>query len=327
MFFGIISGSYVIDRDGPAAVTGDGMTSPRGNLSSELVWHALLYAFRLRVLRDGWDADADDDNGAANPSSDANAGSGVHRDNQQGVVISDEQAANASAAAAAAAALAARRSRRKDSSTALWHCVRLLLAASPFSEEFAVGPAGQISSAASATAAKTKAAAAAQQGRNRYGLLPSSAAAAVVASPALSTSVLLAPKETFTFPEMVARVVLERVLVLARAYPPDAGNHGIVEKLWEGVQCVSRASCAAAPSAVGVPGVRVGGATAVDGGNLTASCAHSPQAEVTAEERAYERLQSVRRLGRWSASLQENAKSSSPSSNGETTRLSYVHLR
>lgn len=313
-----------MDGSGPAAVTGDGMDPLRGSLSSELVWRALLYAFRLRVVRDGWDGDADDGNDTPNPSSDANARIGVHRDNHPGSVVSDGQASNTSAAAAATAAtVAARRSRQKDTSVALWHCVRLLLAASPFSEEFAVGPAGQISSAVTATAAKTKAAAAAQQSRDRYALLRSAAAAAT--SPASSTSVLLAPKETFTHPEMVARVVLERVLVLARAYPPDAGNHGIVEKLWEGVQCVSRASCGALPSSVANPGVSVGGAAEVDCRDFTAGSTHPPQAEVDADGRAYERLRSVRRLGRWSASLQENADSSS-SSSGETTRLSYVHL-
>lgn len=325
VFFGIVSGLNCTSRQDGGGFGSDsagGWTSWKGDLSSELVWGALVYAIRLRVLREGWD-DGGEEDGVV-PSNGGNGDSG-HRDSDQQSVPLDAQGvggAGAGTATAAAAARAARRSRRKETSKALWQCVRLLLAASPFSEEFAVGPAGQISSAVAATAQSTKAAAAAaaavalsQSLGDRYGSLSPTAAVTTNAP----SPVVLAAKESFSSPGMVARVMLERVLVLARIYPAEAGPHGVVEKLWEGAQRVSIALCVLPGSA----GSDVGGGMAVDGRTEADGCC--PQAD---ERRENSRLRSARRLGQWSTPSQgaDVFVSSSGKMNGNDVHTYILHM-
>lgn len=222
VFFDIICGgpsAPVSGEGGGGAGAGGGRncssSSWNTGLPSELVWKALLHAFRVSSLRRGWDENAF---GIGTTVAGSRGGSPVG-----GCAPEDPGAAGSAAATAAAAA---HRRRRKDTSRSLWECVRLLLAASPFSVEF--GGRGQafavtVTAQATSTAATSK-------GR-RY--------AANGAAGSSSFEPVTAVAESFSAPGMVARMLLERVLVLARFRAPEAGVHGVVEKLWEGVQRIS----------------------------------------------------------------------------------------
>ena len=188
VFFEVIAG-------GPFAFSGASMESGGtdggnsssswfGRLSSELVWKALIHGCRLDALRRGW-----------------------------GDFPSGDEVTNTAAAHGL---------RRKETSRALWECVRLLLAASPFAEEFS--GRGQ----ASAVVATAQAA------------LAVSTAGGGESSPSSLPPVIIAP-ECAAAPGMVARVLLERVVVLARLRAPEAGPQGVIEKLWGGVQRISAA--------------------------------------------------------------------------------------
>lgn len=195
----------------------------------------MIHAVRLQLLRDGYDDDATmptDTSASAAASGDAGATTST---NSKGAAEPAECAPEETVEHAAAMALE-RRSRQ--TTTALWHCVRLLLAASPFAAEFAAGPAGQVSSAVAATAQATVAVAALTR-PGRY-----SSSSTETTGRAMTPPPITAVEETFRTSGMVARVVLERVLALARIYPPEAGSQGVVEKLWEGAQRLSRTLCA-----------------------------------------------------------------------------------
>ncbi|CAN0061155.1 unnamed protein product, partial [Scytosiphon promiscuus] len=78
--------------------------------------------------------------------------------------------------------------------------------------------------------ANAVAAAAAAAGSTASSFIPSGIA--VTAAPECSAA-----------PGMVARVLLERVLALARLYAPEAEPRGVVERLWVGVQRISGTLC------------------------------------------------------------------------------------
>ncbi|CAN0209644.1 unnamed protein product, partial [Ectocarpus sp. 6 AP-2014] len=68
-------------------------------------------------------------------------------------------------------------------------------------------------------------------------------------SVALASPVTAAAAECASAPGMVARVLLERVLVLARVHPPEVDPQGVVERIWVGVQRISGTLCATAAAA------------------------------------------------------------------------------
>ncbi|CBN79649.1 conserved unknown protein [Ectocarpus siliculosus] len=64
-----------------------------------------------------------------------------------------------------------------------------------------------------------------------------------------ASPVTAAAAECAAAPGMVARVLLERVLVVARVHPPEVDPQGVVERLWVGVQRISGTLCATAAAA------------------------------------------------------------------------------
>lgn len=296
VFFEVISG-------GPSASSGGGGRGGGGNsggacsnswnaaLSSELVWKALVHAFHLGLLRRGWDdtAVSRSSNGITVASGSGNA--------------PEEPPAGESVATAAVAGA----NRRKETSKAFWQCVRLLLAASPFAVEFCGGGGGSgvvagQPAAVTATAAATAAALAQPRQKRGIGAGNEAEVAAPRTAAAAGGGVLPAPPveataESLDAPGMVARVLLERVLVLARFCPPEAGPQGVVEKLWVGVQRLSSALCVdAASSRLGT----LQGRGEDQGGGVDASGVGDDGASsrMGAWEREERRNRSARRLGR-----------------------------
>lgn len=204
VFFEIVSGGTA------APPSSDG--SWNVGLQSELVWKALIHAFRVSALRHGWNDYAPDD---------------VQGEGESG---------------APTEALAARRKRRKETSGALWECVRLLLAASPFCEEFrSRDQALAVTMTANATAAARKAG---HVGAVASKADPHASVTGGNTSASSGPSQPIVPAlEAFSAPGMMARVLLERVLVLARFRAPEAGPRGVIEVLWVGVPRISREMC------------------------------------------------------------------------------------
>lgn len=343
VFFEIVSGGLFpassSSTEGGGGSKGDGGSqncSWKGGLPSELVWKALIYAVRLRFLREGWDGDfaatfsgMGRSDGGSGSSKDEGlcSGNSVREDLELagGGPTASSNTETAVAAAEVEAANAAHRTRRKETSKALWQCVRLLLAASPFAIEFAgddPGEASAVTATAKASAAALGRAAlatssrpgvikVANSGHHFYG----STAAAPQAS---SLPLLRVAEEAFqcsTSFGMVARVLLERVLVLARVYPPEAGPRGVVEKLWEGVQRVSvsyttllctgvDARGAVSASSGGVPSELVAtseGRRGGQGGRAQAGGGGQAPSKVELlrpDEKEGKRIRSARRLGR-----------------------------
>lgn len=299
VFFEVISG-------GPSASSGGGgggggnsggacSNSWNAALPSELVWKALVHAFHLGLLRRGWGDTAvvRSSNGITVASGSGNA--------------PEEPPAGGSVATLAVAGA----HRRKETSKAFWQCVRLLLAASPFAVEFCGGGGGGGGgggavpgqpAAVTATAEATAAALAQPRQKRGIGAGNKAEVAAPRTAAAAGGGVLPAPPieataESLDAPGMVARVLLERVLVLARFCAPEAGPQGVVEKLWVGVQRLSTTLCVgAASSRVGTLQGRGedqgGGVDAGGGGDDGAS------SRVGAWEREERRNRSARRLGR-----------------------------
>ena len=221
VFFQVVSEGPSAFRRVPGNDSGGGGSSvgarTGGGLPSELVWKVLVHACRLRLAtRRGLEGHGDGDEGSTPDKARAEA--------------------------------AACQLRERDVSRALWACVRLLLAASPFAAEFGGGgggTAGRQPSAVTATAKATFAAAAIEQ--DAAGKLARRSAASS-SSTALPPPVTAAP-ECYTAPGAAARVLLERVLALARFRAPEAEAGGVVERLWEGVQRISGVLCADAAAA------------------------------------------------------------------------------
>lgn len=282
VFFEVISnGPSAFFKANADSVGGRGW--PNAGLPSELVWKALIYAFRVNALqRCGDDATSVDSttNGATRIGDDSGGDGHMQEELQRG-----------RSEAEAAATMMAHQRLRKEISKALWECVDLLLAASPFYVEFSGH--GQASAVAVTSRAAFAAAAAARPGYNR----PTARGAAQYFPDATSGAnlSLLPPVVTmvgsFSSPGMVAQVLLERVLVLARFHPPEAGPQGVVEKLWEGVQRISGMMCVVRPSGVKAPEGRNG--EDEGGGDGEARLE-----ERTPEEREKQRVRSAERLGR-----------------------------
>lgn len=274
---------------GPSASSDDGIESGSGGgskgsgsgswnagLPSELVWKALIHGCRLEILRRGW----------------GDAPSGVGVGNTAAVASTA-----AAAAADAAAASAARGLRRKETSRALWECVRLLLAASPFAEEFA----GRGQASAVVATAKALLTATTTEGG---GTGASSSLPPVTAAP-----------ECAAAPGMLARVLLERVVVLARFRAPEAGPQGVIERLWVGVQRMS----AAFSDADRCSGPGVGRGKGLEGGSRRVGQGGDGGAtagEKLLEEREGGRSQSARRLSRRSRAAAPAGEDEWPGSGG-----------
>lgn len=205
VFFEVVSGGTVAPPTSTNCAWNVG-------LQSELVWKALIHAFRVSALRHGWNGHAPDD---------------VHG-------VGESRAPTD--------ALAARRKRKKETSGALWECVRLLLAASPFCEEFrGRDQALAVMMTANSTAAARKAgrvgAVASEAGSHSSVIGGATSSSSGPSQPIVPALMMLSS------PGMVARVLLERVLVLARFHAPEAGPRGVIEILWVGVPRISREMC------------------------------------------------------------------------------------
>lgn len=300
VFFEVVSG-------GPCAAPNPdgGGASWSVSLPSELAWKALLHVFRLSILRRVPDQEV----------SGLDASAGVASGSVDHVASGLTSASAGSAAASAAAVVAACRHRRKETSKALWECVRLLLAASPFALEFqnTHGQASAITAAAHATMA--------QPLRWEYSSLvttetgqgsPTPIANAAGSRP---TPSVIADEYSFTAPGMVARALLERVLVLARFCPPEAGSNGIIEKLWQGVQRISATMCLPRATIAGVEPPR--GEDDGEGENREA------RSEQDSRHRYESRARIARRLGRHAsadpAGEQQKVK--------YISSIAFVHLR
>ncbi|CAN0253380.1 unnamed protein product, partial [Discosporangium mesarthrocarpum] len=128
-------------------------------------------------------------------------------------------------------------SREEQISQALWKCVRLLLAASPFATEFAgegegqtgAGPTGGLGVVAG-TGGDARATTAAEA------TSPATATGSFNGGRGVRYPLLVPSPEAESDPGMHARVILERVLVLARLWPLDAQT---LTLLWQGVQRIS----------------------------------------------------------------------------------------
>eukprot|EP00903_Cladosiphon_okamuranus_P013658 g12719.t1 len=233
-----------------------------GGLPSEQVWKVLVHACHLDLAT------------------------------RRGLEDNGDGGGNGGTPEEALAQAAARQLRQRDVSRALWACVRLLLAASPFAPEFGGGGGGATNggqAAAIAATAKATLAAASKQGRR----------SAASSTPAVLPPPVTAAPECYTAPGAAARVLLERVLALARFRAPEAEAGGVVERLWEGVQRISGTLCAdvaaAAASAAGdaTRTAVVGAKEGRDGRN-----ASSTGADRTPEGREERRERSARRLSR-----------------------------
>lgn len=325
VFFEVISG-------GPSASSGGGGggggesgdacgSSWSAALPSELVWKALVHAFHLGLRRRGWDDDAAVSGSSNGTTTVAGGGPGNAAPEEEPRPAGGSVATATVTAAVAAAVAVAVAHRQKETSKAFWQCVRLLLAASPFAVEFCGGGGGGgvfgQPTAVTATARATAAALAQPRRERGIGagneagrLAPLTTAAAAGAGAGagggalpLPTPPVEATVESLDAPGMVARVLLERVLVLARFFPPEAGPQGVVEKLWVGVQRLSSALCVSAGSSregtatvvLGRGEDQSGGENAGDGGGGGDGGVGSGMDAWKREER---RNRSVRRLGR-----------------------------
>lgn len=253
-----------------------------GGLPSELVWKVLVHACRLGLTtRRGLEDNGDGSGGGVTP---------------------EEARAHA----------VARQLRQRDVSRALWACVRLLLAASPFASEFGGGGSGATAGgqaaaivatakATFATAAAAAAATAKQDAPGKQGRRSAPSSAPTVPPPPVTAAL-----ECYAAPWAAARVLLERVLALARFRAPEAEAGGVVERLWEGVQRISGMLCADAAAASAAGDATRAAVVEVED-RRDERHASSTGADITPEEREERRERSARRLARQPTSSRPKA--------------------